>query len=755
MLQDFPQGKDLPGHEPPGVNGGNPIGLNSQTTKASHRGLPLVREIVSLLVALLLVLFVAFDAFRAWSSFGEQSDQLAVTQEIIQKSSQLLADVTDAETGQRGFLLTGAQRYLAPYDRSSANVWSSLDRLAQVTATRANQAERVEKLRPLVKEKLDELQATIEARRKLGPEAALEIVQMGRGRALMDQIRQLCTEMQSVAYARLLRQTTVARSSVNEIALVSVVGSLALFALLVLSVITIQRSIARRAKNLEILKASEESARIAQDWLRTTLESIGDGIIATDAQGGITIMNKVAQSLTGWSGEEALGRELDRVYVAHSEETGQLVENQLTRVLRHGGVGGSSRSLLTSRDGASIAIEESPAPIRDASGGIVGVVVAFRDITERLRVERLERQSALDLAWLGAIVESSGDAIIGENLDGRVTSWNPAAQCIFGYTKVEMIGQPISTISSSGREDEGIRILERIARGEHINQFETVRRTKDGREIHVALTVAPIRDESGNVIGASKTAHDITERIVADEVRRKQEEQLLRSNVDLQRFAYAASHDLREPLRTISVYSQLLERHSCSQLDAEGLSNLKSITAATVRMAQLIDGLLEYSKVDGAGRSSAANVDTTSALGAAVANLRAAIESTGALLTFEPLPVVKGSQMNFIQLFQNLIGNGLKYRSSRPPAIHIAAERSGREWLFSVSDNGQGIAAEYQLQIFELFKRLHGQDYPGSGIGLATCRKIVETLGGRIWVESEPAVGSTFYFTLPAQENTP
>ena len=362
-----------------------------------------------------------------------------------------------------------------------------------------------------------------------------------------------------------------------------------------------------------------------------------------------------------------------------------------------------------------------------------------------------KRKMTIGLAELAAIVESSDDAIISKDLNGVVTSWNRGAERIFGYSKQEMIGRPIAILSSLERADEMPRILEQIARGEPTEHFETTWRTKEGRDIYISLTVSPIRDSQGLVIGASNISRNITERIMAEREQRRQAELIARSNADLQHFAYAASHDLREPLRTIVVYSQILERQLGSNLDAESAASMTAIVAAAGRMAQLIEGLLEYSTAVEVGPSNVGEVDTELALAAAIANLQGAIDDNQAVITHDPFPAVPGNQLQFVQLFQNVISNALKYRGKDAPAVHLSAKRQGDAWRFSIRDNGQGIAPEYHAQIFELFKRLHGQDHPGSGIGLATCKKIVNQYGGRIWVESQPGKGATFLFTVPAK----
>jgi PAS domain S-box-containing protein len=718
--------------------------------KSAGRAIRQGAETLWLSLALLLVLLIAFLSYRAWSEFGRQSEQIRITQRVVEDTTALLASITDAETGQRGFLLTGRQSYLESYHNALAAVPGLLDSLAKATVDWPDQSTRLEKLKPVVREKLDELQETVELYSRRKPEAALALVLTDRGKLEMDEIRQACSELQSAAYDRLSRQTAQSFSGANRIGFVGTAGSAALFALLTLFAITNQRGSRRRQELIQDLHKSEEQSRVAHEWLQTIIGSIGDGVVATDASGKVILLNAVAESLTGWTLQQASGLPLGQVLVISDEETGQGAEDPVARVLREGRmVGFTNHTNLTSREGRLISIEDSAAPIRDASNQIAGVVLVFRDVSQRRAAEQREKDNAIGLGRLAAIVESSDDAIISKDLNGMITSWNRGAERIFGYSKEEVVGRSIAILASPGHEDEMASILEQIARGEHIEHFETMRRTKDGRDIYISLTVSPIRDSNGVIVGASKISRNITERVMAEKEHRKQAELIARSNDDLQHFAYAASHDLREPLRTVAVYSQILERHLQSNLDTESSTSLGAIKAAVGRMGQLIDGLLEYSTA-GEGGPSSVEVDMELALTTALANLQGAIEENRAVITHDPLPCLRGNELHFVQLFQNVISNGLKYRGQDPPAIHLSAKRECGQWQFSIRDNGQGISPEYHVQIFELFKRLHGQDHSGSGIGLATCKRIVAKYDGRIWVESQPGEGATFFFTVPS-----
>ena len=372
------------------------------------------------------------------------------------------------------------------------------------------------------------------------------------------------------------------------------------------------------------------------------------------------------------------------------------------------------------------------------TGTVSSVPPALAGNAEQRERELLER--------LAAIVESSDDAIISKDMNGIIQSWNRGAERIFGYRAEEIVGKHISMLAPPDRVDEIPTILERLARGERVDHYETKRRTKDGRILTVSLTVSPIRDATGKIIGASKVARDITDRV-------RHEEALRQANADLQQFAYSASHDLQEPLRMVATYSELLRKEFGGKLGPIGDEYLGYTLQGALRMEQLLRDLRAYTLASASGQEPAEDVDAGQSLEKALGNLEAALQENNASVTRTDLPRVRIHHVLLVQLFQNLIGNSIRYRNSDPPRIHVAAQRQGNEWLFSVQDNGIGIDSRYQEQVFGLFKRLHSfAKYPGTGLGLAICQRIVQRAGGRIWVESEPGKGSTFFFTVPCRD---
>jgi light-regulated signal transduction histidine kinase (bacteriophytochrome) len=271
----------------------------------------------------------------------------------------------------------------------------------------------------------------------------------------------------------------------------------------------------------------------------------------------------------------------------------------------------------------------------------------------------------------------------------------------------------------------------------------------DGSVVWVDLAIALVRDEQGAPQYEIAVFDDITERKHADAALAEAHEELKRSNTELEQFAYVASHDLQEPLRMVASYTQLLARRYGDALQGDARDFMGYIVEGAARMKQLIEDLLAYSRVGTRGRDFRP-VALEDALRRALSGLRTAIAEAGATVTHDPLPVLEADDTQLAQLLQNLIGNALKFRADATPRIHVSAAEAEDHWEFGVHDNGIGIEPQYFERIFMVFQRLHNKgEYPGTGIGLAICKKVVERHGGRIWVESRPGEGSSFRFTLP------
>lgn len=380
--------------------------------------------------------------------------------------------------------------------------------------------------------------------------------------------------------------------------------------------------------------------------------------------------------------------------------------------------------------------------------GIFTLWIFTHFIAERLRTEEALGKSE---ERFRAVYEQAAIGIEQVALDGRLLDINDALCRMLGYERHELLGRTYEEITHPDDFPAERTLVDQLLNGSIPNySLEECYIRKDGQFIWVRVTSSLATSLDGKPQYRISLIEDITERKRAEERLQHYAEELERSNRELNQFASIASHDLQEPLKVISGFSRLIERRYGDTLGTDAKEFFTAIIEGVDRMERLISDLLAYSRVSTRGKPFE-RVDSNEVFEKACANLRAAIEENGAEVTSEPLPTILADEIQLIQLFQNLIGNAIKYRSlSRPPRIHLSAEQQKGEWVFHVQDNGIGIEPRNFDRIFQIFQRLHTrEEHPGTGIGLAICKKIVERHGGRIWVDSVPEEGSTFSFSVP------
>ena len=491
----------------------------------------------------------------------------------------------------------------------------------------------------------------------------------------------------------------------------------------------------------EIPEAEMVDGGITTDEIvRLAVEACPSGMIMTDAAGKIVLVNAEAERLFGYGREELIGNSIDVLVPtamrgAHGGLRSHFVEKPETRRM---GVGRDLYGLR--KDGTQIPVEIGLNPIHTRDG--LMVLSAITDITERKLADERFRM----------VVEACPSGMIMTDADGKIVLVNAEAERLFGYAREELYGKSIDIL---------VPTAERFGHARHRADFlarPEARRMgvgrdlygmrKNGTQIPVEIGLNPIQSTDGLMILSAIT--DIAERKRAIQAIAARTEELQRSNADLEQFAYVASHDLQEPLRMVATYTELLAERYRGKLDERADKYIDYTVDGAKRMQQLIKELLTYSRV-----SSNAKVPVIVESGIVVENvlagLKVAIEESGAEIVREPMPAVRADQAQVGQVFQNLIGNALKFRAQRAPRIRIGAEKRNGSCLFRVADNGIGIDAQYSDRVFQMFQRLHERGrYDGNGIGLAIARKIVERHGGRIWFESEPDKGTTFFFTLPS-----
>jgi hypothetical protein len=330
---------------------------------------------------------------------------------------------------------------------------------------------------------------------------------------------------------------------------------------------------------------------------------------------------------------------------------------------------------------------------------------------------------------------------------GHIVTWNPGAERIHGFSAKDVIGHHHSMLFCDEDRIAGVPEAELRSAAQDPRAYDgRWMLRKDGSRFWGINLCSAVRDESGLILGYSKVTHDGSER-------RQLEQALERTRDELARFAFVVSHDLQEPVRTMKSYGELLARRYKGKLDGDADDFINFITEAGNRMTQLLKDLLSYSQAGRADRMRPEQTPAATALQWAIMNMSPQIKETGAVVTYDPLPMVFADQTQLAHLFQQLLSNSLKFRGIEPPRIHVSVTPIGEtRYKFSVKDNGLGVAKEFHERIFGVFKRLHGKDIPGTGIGLSICRKIVEAHKGEMWIDSDAGRGATFSFTLPAIE---
>jgi PAS domain S-box-containing protein len=478
---------------------------------------------------------------------------------------------------------------------------------------------------------------------------------------------------------------------------------------------------------------AEKELRRSEEYYRSLLENVTDVVSVLEPDGTLLFTTSAVEKLLGRASRSVVGVNILRF---HDPACVARLRAAYAAAMARPGRPVAVESRVRREDGSWMDCEISV----QATTGLTGrpvLISTMRDITERKRIER-------ERSLLALIVESSDDAITARDPNGLVTFCNPAAERAYGYKASEVIGRQRDTFELPEQAAEMRERFAEVIRSGRSQRLETKRRRKDGTLVEVSVNASPLLDPDGTVIGFAAISSDITERKLAERAR-----ELARSNAEMEEFAYVAAHDLKEPLRVMGLYAQLLKQRLARTADAETVKFLGYIEDGARRGQALNDALLTYARV--APKAAVLQpVDCFAVLTDVLQDLRAAIEAAKAVISYDPLPTIVADRTLLGHLFQNLISNAIRFRSQAPPQVRIGARRQGSEWLFVVRDNGIGIDAQYQSRIFDMFQRLHPRDeYPGTGVGLSICKKAIEKLGGRIWVESQPGKGSSFFFTIP------
>ena len=509
---------------------------------------------------------------------------------------------------------------------------------------------------------------------------------------------------------------------------------------------TVARSSARMdlARAVQHLTPAAEMTS-AKQIASSLLEAAPDAMVVVNQAGDIVLLNLQAEKQFGYSRDELVGQKVTNIIPIGFAE--RLIADGLRSdedALAQQ-IGTGIELIALRKNGSEFPIELMLSPLASAEG--ILVTAAIRDISVRRAAEK--HLAKMEARYRG-LLEAAPDAMVVVDQGGKIVLLNLQAEKQFGYSRDELVGQDVINIIPRGFAErlisDGLRsaeeaLAQQIGTGIELNALR-----KNGSEFPIELMLSPLAGAEGilvtaairNITGRKKSEGDLIQKVA----------ELRRSNEELEQFTYIASHDLQEPLRMVASYTQLLSRRYKGKLDEDADTFIAFAVDGANRMQRLIQDLLAFCRVGAKGQH-LSQTSSEAAFECAIANLSGAISESGAQVTHSLLPVVAADEAQLAQLFQNLIGNAIKYQSGGIPQVHVSAENGAGRWVFAVRDNGLGIDPQYFDRIFGMFQRLHKrEEFAGTGIGLAICKKIVERHGGTISVESAPGAGSTFRFTL-------
>jgi PAS domain S-box-containing protein len=688
---------------------------------------------MGVIAGLLLILLAVVAAIVSFYAHERAGQWVSHTHQVTQLLAGILSQLQDTETGQRGYVITGDERYLEPYDQAVREVVPTLDRLGQLTTDNPSQQERVALLRPLVVTRLVLLKEGIEARRTHGIDAAQKIISSGQGKATMDRIRTVVGEMKQEELRLLAEREAVANQRQRWLLISTIAGS-ALGVLLVAgSTISAGRSRRAALSAYAQLRQSQAQVRASETRYRRLFEAARDGVLLLDPQTHrITDANPFMAELLGYSRDEMVGKELFEIGLARDAQASQAAFRHLEGT---GDIHYEDLPLQT-KDG-DIREVEVVSNLYEEDGRPV-IQCNIRDITARKRAEGALRDSELRYRTLFDSIDEGFciiEVIFDENdkpIDYRFLETNPSFEKQTGL--IDAQGKRMRELAPK-HEEHWFEIYGRIALTGQPARFQN-----RAEQLHRWYDVYAFRLDRPENRHVAILFNDITER-------KRTEEALQAANQELTDFATIVSHDLKTPLRAVSTLAKWMQSDYADKLDEEGRQNLTEMVKRVGRMDRMIDDILAYSRL-GRAQENPEAVALADLVSSVVQDL--APPAQVRVHIADSLPVVYGEPVRLRQLFQNLIGNAIKYGDKPQVEVRVDCADLGLFWQFAVADNGPGIEERHFERIFRIFQTLASKDKTDStGVGLALVKRIVERAGGGVWVESRMGEGSTFKFTWP------
>ncbi|GAB3925030.1 CHASE3 domain-containing protein [Mucilaginibacter myungsuensis] len=657
--------------------------------------------------SLLMLLVVGLVSYLTLNSLLSSNRAVAHSGEVMQQLEKLLSVMKDAETGQRGYLLTGRSNYLEPYNGAYRAAETTVQQLQDLTSDNKEQQTNIAAIRGVLRQRLDILQEMVTKKQRgeaIGPS------DLDAGKAAMDALRDAVAKAEDHEQ-QLLKERNATLDTYSTITPIFIIAAILLaLGITAYSYRQVVGDVREKDRLRNELEASEEETQALNEEL-------------TAANEEITAANEELQAINEelWSAREELAT---------------------TNVSLEGKVNERTKSLQDTEEETQSLNEELTAINEELAATNEELMATNEELAEskgqmQLMLDEL-RLAEERSAKLVAIVESSDDGIIGKDLEGNITSWNRGAEHIFGYSEAEIIGKSVLTLIPEDRQDEEPGILARLRNGEKIDHYETIRKTQDGRLIDVSLTISPIKDKDGKVTGVSKIARDISEQ--------KRDEQ--RKND----FIAMASHELKTPLTSLTALIQVLQLKLRDSEESFVPNALDKAVLQTRRMSSLISGFLNVSRLEsGKLVIEKQRVDLSTLIREMISEVRLSV--TGHTFVFDsPKEIALSADKEKVgSVISNLLSNAVKY-SPKGELVTIDCKVVNGEAVVSVKDEGMGVKPTDVPRLFDRYYRVaseHTKHISGFGVGLYLSAEIIRQHGGRIWVESEKGVGSTFYFTLP------
>src|SRR5271154_6515560 len=692
--------------------------------------------------AIVAVLLVSAISYRGVVVSNESGRWVRHTHEVLENLRGVLAEMQRAESSYRGFVLTGDENSLQVFHDAIARVEQTEINIGNLTVDNATQRRNMPHLVQLGDQEIQFAESMIALRREKGMEAAAEAVRGGEGARIMGEFQGVVSQMEAEESRLLVLREAEAQRRLLETKAILIIGAVLGLLIAAAAGWSVQRDISRR-------ELAEEVRGDSGAKYRGLLEAAPDAMVVVNPEGEIVLLNVQAEKQFGYHRDELVGQKVkniipegfaERLVADGTRSAAQALAQQI----------GTGIELIARRkNGTEFPIELMLSPLESVEGTLV--TAAIRDISVRRAAEKHLAQ--MEGRYRG-LLEAAPDAMVVVNQAGEIVLLNVQAEIQFGYRRHELVGQKVKNIIPEGFAErlvsDALRSTEDALAQQIGTGIELLGRHKNGGNFPIEIMLSPLESAEGILVTAA--IRDITTRKKAEVHLLHKMEELNRSNEELGQFAYIASHDLQEPLRMVASYTQLLARRYKGKLDSDAEEFISFAVDGANRMQRLIQDLLTYSRVGTKGRD-VQETSSEQSLERALLNLRGAIEESHALVTHDPLPKVMADETQLIQLFQNLVANGIKYQNPGIPKVHISAENGGEKWIFSVKDNGLGIDPRYFEKIFGMFQRLHKrEEFAGTGIGLAICKKIVDRHGGSISVDSQPGHGATFSFALQGLE---